>query len=270
MEPTLGVALLWVLFGGTHIGLAAGPIRRRLVARLGEMGFTVLFFLVASAAFGALAAYYAAHRFEGAAGLALANWAVARWVLMIAAVAGLALTAPALVLYPRLPAALFGQSIRSPRGIERVTRHPFFAGLTLFALAHTLLATHLVGAVFFGGFAFLSVVGAWHQDRKLRERRGTAYADYVAATSAVPFAAVVSGRQQLVWSELPLAALVIGFGIAVALRLWHSALFASGGAWIIGVVVGGALAAGLSAWRRSVRVADHRLRNRPQALEDLP
>jgi uncharacterized membrane protein len=255
MEPTLGVGLLWVVFGGTHIGLATGPIRGRLVARLGELGFTAFFYLVASTSFGVLVAYYAAHRFEGTAGLALASIPVMRSILMIVAVAGLALTAPALAVYPRLPTAVFGQPIRTPRGIERITRHPFFAGFALFAVAHALLATRLVGTVFFAGFALLSALGAWHQDLKQLARRGTAYADYLAATSAVPFAAVVSGRQRLVWRELPVAALAVGIGVALALRARHDAIFAHGGAWVIGVVVGGGFIAGLNAWRRSHRVA---------------
>lgn len=255
MEPTLGISLLWVVFGGTHIGLAAGPIRGRLVARLGEVGFIALFYLVAAASFGLLVAYYAAHRFEGTAGLALASIPVLRATLMVVAIAGLALTAPALVAYPSLPTALFGQPIRAPRGVERITRHPFFAGLALFALAHALLATHLVGTVFFAGFALLSTLGARHQDRKQLARRGTPYADYLAATSTVPFAAIVSGRQRLVWRELPVAALAVGFGIALALRARHDAIFAHGGAWVIGVVVGGGFIAGLNAWRRSHRVA---------------
>lgn len=255
MEPTLGVALLWVVFGGTHIGLASAPLRRRLVARLGEVGFTVIFFVVASASFGVLVAYYAAHRFEGASGLALASIPALRWALMIVAVAGLALTAPALVVYPRLPSALFGQPIRSAQGIERITRHPFFAGFALFAVAHALLAVRLVGTVFFTGLALLSVLGAWHQDRKLLARRGAPYADYLSATSAVPFAAVVSGRQRLVWRELPVTALAVGVGVALLLRVEHDAIFAHGGAWVIGVIVVGGLFAGLNAWRRSHRVA---------------
>jgi len=254
MEPALVVVGLWLLFGGTHIALASEPARRRLVARLGELGFTGLFFLVAATSFAALVAYYAAHRFDGAPGLALANVTGLRSMLMIMIVVGVTLLAPALVIYPRLPAALFGQPIRHPRGIERITRHPFFAGTALFALAHMLLATRLVGTVFFAGLALLSIVGAWHQDRKLLGRRGTAYAEYLAATSAVPFAAIVSGRQTLVWRELPLGALGLGLVVALALRTAHAAIFAHGGAWIIAVVVAGALIAGLNAWRRARRV----------------
>src|SRR5437899_13047458 len=60
--------------------------------------------------------------------------------------------------------------IRAPRGVERVTRHPFFVGVALLASAHVLLATRLVGAVFFAGLAALAILGAWHQDRTLPAR----------------------------------------------------------------------------------------------------
>ena len=73
MEPALTVAVLWLLFAGTHIGLATRRVRAALVARLGEAGFTALFSVIASASFAAAIAYYAAHRTEGAPGLALAN-----------------------------------------------------------------------------------------------------------------------------------------------------------------------------------------------------
>jgi uncharacterized membrane protein len=69
MDPALGIAL-WLVFGGTHVGLAAGPVRARLFARLGERGFTLLFWTVASVTFAALVTY-AAHRFAGVPGLVL-------------------------------------------------------------------------------------------------------------------------------------------------------------------------------------------------------
>ena len=53
-----------------------------------------------------------------------------------------------------------------------MTRHPFFVGVALLASAHVLLATRLVGAVFFAGLAALAILGARHQDRKILARRG--------------------------------------------------------------------------------------------------
>jgi uncharacterized membrane protein len=243
-----------VLFGGTHVGLASAPIRGRLVARLGEMGFVVLFYLVAAASFAALVSYYVAHRFEGAPGLGAASIPGLRWALMIAVVAGLTLAVPALGIYPRLPTALFAQPIRSPTGIERITRHPFFAGTALFAIAHALLATHAVGTLFFGALALFTIAGVRHQDVKLLARRGPAYADYLAATSAVPFGAIAAGRQRLVWRELPFGGLLLGVVFALALRTWHDAIVADDGAWIIAAFLGGALIAGGNAWRRARRL----------------
>lgn len=253
MTPAAVVAVLWLLFGGSHIGLAA--VRGRLVARLGEIGFTVLFYLVAAVSFAALVTYYAGHRFDGVAGIGLAAVPAARWALLAVAVFGLALCAPALTTYARMPSALFGQPLRGVRGIERVSRHPFFAGMALFALAHLLLATHLVGTVFFTGLALLATAGAWHQDRKLLARRGPAYASYVASTSFIPFAAIIVGRQPLLWRELPLRAFAVGLALAGAARLWHGALFAGGGWWIVAAVVGGGTVAGINAWRRARRFA---------------
>jgi uncharacterized membrane protein len=249
----LAVAGLWLLFGGSHVGLATHPVRSRLVARFGEMGFTAIFYLVAALSFAWLVSYYAAHRFDGAPGLDLASLPVARGALTIAIVAGFMLIVPALVIYPSLPAALFGQTIRGPRGIERITRHPFDAGTALFAVAHALLAPHAVGIVFFGGFALLAVLGSRHQDGKLLARHGSPYADYLNATSAVPFAAILAGRQRLVWRELPIGSIAGGLALALVLRQWHEAIFAHGGAWIIATFLGGALIAGFNAWRRARR-----------------
>jgi uncharacterized membrane protein len=254
MEPALGVALLWLVFGGLHVGLATGRVRAALVARFGVWGFTALFSVVAAVAFTLLVRFYAAHRLDGAPGPGLGDVAGLRWALMATIVAGVMLTAASLVAYPRSPMALLGGAVLPPRGIERISRHSFFAGVTLVALAHVLLATRLVGAVFAAGFVLLATLGAWHQDRKLLALRGRPYADYLAVTSAVPLAAVLAGRQRIAWRELPLGALLLGAVLALALRHVHEGIFSSGGAWFIGVTVGGAAVLALQAWRRGRRV----------------
>ena len=60
--------------------------------------------------------------------------------------------------------------------MARISRHCFFAGLTVFAVTHLLLATKLVGTVFFAGFALVAILGARHQDRKLLAKKGEPYA----------------------------------------------------------------------------------------------
>jgi uncharacterized membrane protein len=255
MEPAIVVALLWMLFGGTHVGLASRRVREPLVAVLGPLGFFALFSLIATATFWALLAYYAGHRFEGVAGLDAGRVALVRWVLMGVIALGIVLIVAGLVVYPRLPVALFGQPIGAPRGIERVTRHPFFVGTALLGLAHVLLAPHLAGAVFMGGFAVLGIGGALHQDAKYRRARGQAYAEYAAATSIVPFAAILRGRQAFALGDLPIGAFVVGIGLAVVLRLSHASLFAHDGLWIVVGVSGGGALASVQSWLRARRVA---------------
>ena len=251
MEPALGVTLLWLLFGGAHVGLATRRIRAGLVARLGEGGFLALFSLVAASAFALLVRYYAAHRFEGAPGFALGEAAAPRSVLVATIMVGIVLSAGSLAAYPRSPMALFAESAPSPRGIERITRHSFFSGVALWALAHALLATRLVGTAIFGELALLTLIGAWHQDRKLLRRRGQPYADYLAVTSALPFAAVLAGRQRIVWRELPWSAFATGFAVSFALRAVHGSILSHGGAWVTGSVVGGAAILSFESWRRA-------------------
>src|SRR6266704_2035545 len=155
-----------------------------------------------------------------------------------------------LVVYPRLPMAVFNETVRAPRGIERVTRHASFVGLALLGAAHALLATRLVGTVLMGGLTVFAIAGAWHQDRKLLRQRGEPYAAYLEATSTVPFGAIVAGRQRLAWQELPVGALALGVVLAVLLRTVHGSIFAHGGAWVIAAVLGAAALGGVQSASR--------------------
>src|SRR5262245_47460105 len=221
MEPALGLATLGVAFAATHVGLATRRIRSALVGRLGERGFLAGFSLVASILFALLVHFYAIHRFEGAPGPALGATQPLRAVLVGAIVVGLVLAFAAFPAYPGSTYATGGAGTPAPRGLERITRHPFFVGVAIAAAAHALLATHLVGTVFALGLLGLSLVGAWHQDRKLLARRGQPFAAFLAATSVVPFAAILSGRQRLVARELPWGMLVVTLLVVGGPRAVH-------------------------------------------------
>jgi uncharacterized membrane protein len=240
------IAGLWLVFGGTHVGLAV--LREGFVARIGTLPYTVAFYGLAAATFGALTVYYADHRGEGPAGLGLVAVPAARRALEVCAGAGIVLLVAGLAAYPRLPTALFLQPMREPRGIELVTRHPTFAGIAMWSLAHVLLATRLAGAVWFGGFVVLSVVGAWHQDRRALATRGGEYAAYLRATSFVPFA-----RRMPPAREVPWAAVALGLAAALVLRRAHAHLLDAHGLWTAAAVIGGGGLAGAQALRRARR-----------------
>jgi uncharacterized membrane protein len=250
MDPSIEVGLCWLLFAGTHVGLATLPVRRRLVARLGLAGFTLLFVGVAAVTFSLLVHTYAAHRFEGAAGLALGRYAPVRWLAITTIAVGFASMTGAFATYPSSPMALVSRRVRAPRGLERVTRHPFFLGTALLGIAHALLATRLVGTVAFGGLALFSIVGALLQDQKLLALRGDGYAAYRAASSFLPFAAIARGRQQLAWRELPFGTLAVGLALAWVLRSVHEGILGAGGAYAIGAVLAGAGLLTLQDWLR--------------------
>jgi uncharacterized membrane protein len=253
MEPALVVALLWLFFGGTHVVLGIAPIRAPLVRRFGELGFVVLFSLVALATLGAVVTYFSAYRNAGPPGLALATHPVARPLLIATIVVGIALAAAGLAGYPRSAMVLFARRVHGPTGIARVTRHPFFAGTFLVMTAHAVLATRLIGAVFCAGFAALSFFGALLQDKKLRARLGEPYATVLAETSFLPFAAVIQGRQSLALSDLPWRAFLGGAIAALAIRLVHDRIFSAGGAWLLAVVAGGAVAVTLPRFLKTRR-----------------
>lgn len=255
MESILGVAILWLAFAGTHIGLGTRRIRAELVARLGEWGFLGLFSLVASVTFAALVRYYAVHRLEGPGGLALGESPWLRALLIAAVFLGLVLAFAGFHSYPASPYALGNPSTRAPRGLERITRHPFFVGVGIMGTAHALLASRLVGTLFFGALAVYAFVGAWQQDKKLLALRGRPYGEYLAATSAVPFAAVLAGRQRIVWAELSWVAIAGSALVVLLLRVVHGSILAHGGAWVIGSIVGGAAALTLKSWRNASRRA---------------
>ncbi len=249
MTPALTVGLLWLVFGGTHVGLATRAVRGRLVARLGEIGFTALYSVVAVASFVALVGTYAVLRDDGAAGVAATEWL--RAVLIGVVALGVTLAVAGVVPYPSSSYALFRTTSQTePRGLERITRHPFFVGTALLGAGHALLATRLAGLVFFTGLVLLSLAGAWHQDRKLLAARGASHETFLARTSMMPFLAILRGRQRFVAGELPLGALGLGVAAAWGLRQVHSGIFAHGGAYVIIAVVGGALLASIQAWQR--------------------
>ncbi|HEY8516276.1 MAG TPA: NnrU family protein [Candidatus Binatia bacterium] len=249
MEPTLVVAALWLLFGGTHVGLAVRPVRERLVARLGEKGFVLLFWIVAAVTFSLLALGYERFATRGLPGPALGAVAGLRPLLIGVLVLGLVLMASSFASYLRSPYAATFSGPRPWRvvGVARITRHPFFVGLALFATAHALLATRLSGTTFWAGFVLLATLGMVHVDRKLLAAHGEPFADYLRQTSALPFAAVLRGRQTLAWSDVPLAAIVVGIALAWLLRAVHATLTAHIGPISIAMVVGGAAVLSLQA-----------------------
>ncbi|MGF1453957.1 MAG: NnrU family protein [Alphaproteobacteria bacterium] len=112
-----------------------------------------------------------------------------------------------------------------PKGIQRMTRHPFLWGVALWAAFHLIVNGDVASLVLFGGFLVLTVRGTWSIDAKRAKSMGPAWALYAQKTSNIPFAAILKGKSPLGLGEIAwwqwLAALAIFF----ALFYGHGYLF---------------------------------------------
>ncbi|CAM9867067.1 unnamed protein product [Chrysoparadoxa australica] len=108
-------------------------------------------------------------------------------------------------------------------GIRRVSRHPQLWGLGLLGLGSACTAAYAAEALCFGMPLVFAAVGGAHQDSRYRRGMGGKLTPEVdAVTSAVPFVALVTGRQGwgVLWEELKkgnAAVAVAGAGL-LALR----------------------------------------------------
>jgi len=239
-NPVAQVAALWVLFILSHVGLAVRAVRDPLIERFGKLAFIAVYDVVASVLFIAATVTYGANWHLGPGGVTLGSIPELRVALIGVIVLGCVLIAGALAAYPASPMAPFVSKVPPPRGMERITRHPYFIGNALLFGAHALLAHKLISTVYFSGFVILPLLGTWHQSRKLLAEMGPDYQDYLDQTSVVPFAAILTGRQQLVPRELPWGHLVGGVAAAWALRQVHDHLMWGYGLPLILAMVGGA------------------------------
>jgi uncharacterized membrane protein len=224
MSASLWIATWSGLFIGTHMVLSSLAVRRRIIARLGEKAFLGAYSLLAVATFIPLVWAYLANRHSGGLAWNLAGLPGARPLAMALAVIGIALVAGA-VTQPS-PALAGITKAWGSRGLTRITRHPLFMGIAIWALGHLLLNGFVTDLLFFGSLLVFSLAGAAHQDARKRVTERERLAPFFAQTSFWPFGAILEGRNRLVWSELPWIALAIGAAVAVGSYALHPWIFA--------------------------------------------
>jgi uncharacterized membrane protein len=219
MSPTLEVALWWVAFGGSHLLLSSLPVRNRLVALLGERVFQGLYSLVVLGLFIPLVLAYFAHKHTGTVLWSFPPGPLVRWTMYVGIAAAFVLIVCSQV--TPSPANLVPGEAR-PRGVLRITRHPFIMGTALWALLHLLPNGTATDVAFFGGFVIFSLVGAWHQDARKLATNVPGYRAFCAATPFLPFTGADTLRGL---RELAPAALAIGIAATVVVRYFHAAWF---------------------------------------------
>jgi uncharacterized membrane protein len=196
-----------------------------LIERLGEKGFLAFYSTVIIAVFVSMVAYFFQHKHAGPLLWNLAGSPAVRYVSMALVALGFFFLAVSIAPSSASPTAMTATGGFNARGLVRVTRHPGFIGFSLFGLGHCLMNGYLGDVVFFGGFALWPPIGARHQERRKLATQGREFADFLAATSYIPFAAALRGKQKLAWREVNWRAGMIGLVVFGIVRFFHGPLF---------------------------------------------
>ena len=220
--PMLVLSALF--FGAIHLGVAGTRLRDGAVARLGDRGYALAFSAASLVGIWWLVNSYKAAPYVETWGQ-LAWWKPVAIALMapafLLAVVGIATPNPTAV-------AQEARLAEPPRGIVRVTRHPFLVGVGLWAAVHFVGNGDLASAVLFGTFAVVCFAGTASIDAKRERMLGPArWRPFAAQTSILPFAALARGRTTLDWRQL------VTWRLGLAVLLY--ALMLGGHAHIVGV-----------------------------------
>ena len=223
MEAVWKLLSWWALFAGTHMLFSSLWLRPRLVKLLTLDGFLVTYSLIAFFVIVPLFVTYMANRHEGPLLWALPH---SPWLIGIVTVGvGLAFILFAAGFLTPSP-VIRGMPYDGPKGAHLISRHCLFMGFALWALMHLLVNGYATDVVFFGGFVVFSIVGSWHQDRRKLASGDTVFAEFYATTPFLPFTGKHTWRGLKEFSK---AAIAVGIGLTVLIRMFHTELFVSPG-----------------------------------------
>lgn len=219
---------VWALGGFVliHVGISATGLRAAIVGRIGEGPYRGLFSLASLALLLAMIDGFGDMRADPFDPLNQPLWATPDWLRwpafalaflgVVLAVAGLLTPGPTLAGYEKRGLA----QAEPARGVLRITRHPFLWGIALWAAAHLLVNGERFAPMLFGVLGLMVVLGARSIDRKGRARDAEGWARFEAATSNLPFAAILQGRNRLAIGEMGWR-LLLGVLAFVALTWLH-------------------------------------------------
>lgn len=203
--------IAFVVFLVAHALPTRPPIRDRLVRRLGERGFQLVYSavslgLLAWLIVAAIAAPY------------VELWAPTVWHMHLAIAlmpVAFVLMAVGLAVPNPLSVSLFAEPEGwSPSGVLRVVRHPLLVGLALWGGLHALANGAFVSLVMFGGLAVFALAGIPLVARRRRLERG-----------AEGYMALATRRTGYGDIERQAVAATIGLAATVLLLIAHPWLF---------------------------------------------
>lgn len=220
MMAVIVIICLWLVFALSHVALSSNPVRPRAVRLFGERLFQGLYSLVAFAVFVPLVMVYAGNKHDGPLLWHIEPNVVLDVVTRVGNTVAVMLVVAG-IFHPS-PTGVTGTPTRRPRGVQRITRHPLFMGVVLWALMHLLVNGFASDVAFFGGFVVFGLLGSWHQDRRQKALPDGAYAAFCEQSPFLPFT-----RRGLLKAlgEIGVVPIVVGLLAAGLLRYFHSTLF---------------------------------------------
>lgn len=225
MDPAL-VILLWQLaFLLTHLIPSHPPVRAWLVGRLGTLGFLTAYSLLSFVTFVPPTLVWWENRHGGPELWHLRELPGVTHGAELLALLGFALLFGGVVKPP--PSSLTATMRHLPvkvAGMTRITRHPLFMGLSLWAVAHLLVNGNATDVAFWGGFPVVTLVGCLHQDWR-KAQADPAYAAFVKETSFLPFGNWLRGQVDLAIGAPATIGALVGVVVALVIRSQHDAWF---------------------------------------------
>ena len=211
--------VVWFLL---HAGVAGSPLRFWLIERVGEKRYRGAYSVASVASLLWLIYEY---RHAPYVPLWIAPRELGFVPLVIVPLALVLLVGAFLVPSPTaVGGEKFLEARKEPRGVMRITRHPFLWSTVVWAVAHLVANCDAGSLVFFSSIGLTSLRGTFDIDRKRRRTNAEGFAAFEAQTSNVPFAAVLAGRTRLVARELWLP-LLLGLALALGSIVLHARLF---------------------------------------------
>ncbi|MBI4293987.1 MAG: NnrU family protein [Betaproteobacteria bacterium] len=219
MDPIAHLALATAAFLAAHY-VSSTPLRKVVVGALGEQPYLGAYSAAAFITLGWMIWAYLHAPF-------LPLWQVQalKWLPLLVMPVALVLLACGLL--SRNPSAVLQaralEAEEPARGVLRITRHPMMWAIALWALVHLLARGDAASLIFFGAFALLALSGTALIDARKADTLGEGWKRFAAATSNVPFLAIIQGRNRLRLGEIGrwkiLAGLVL-YAVLLALHPW--------------------------------------------------
>lgn len=217
-DGLLSLLLATASFVGGHFVFSSRPVRDAVVARAGERRFAGIYSILVVLPFvWMIAAYRAAPSIE----LWIAPTGIKHITLSVMILVSILIVAAISPNNPAVVGATPPKLEDGPKGIFRITRHPFMWGVALWAITHLMASGDAAASVLFGGLAILAIGGSIHTDCRKRRLLGAPWDAYARQSSHLPFLAIAQGRTRLVLSEIGWRPVIVGFVLYLVLLLLH-------------------------------------------------